>query len=68
MDYELVIKNGTIVTAASTYSADIGVNGGRIAAIGQTETSSPSTTEPVTNASSCTITRAPICGFSRAKR
>jgi dihydropyrimidinase len=35
MNYDLVIKNGTIVTATSTYSADIGLKGERIAAIGQ---------------------------------
>lgn len=32
--YDLVIKGGTIVTAADTYDADIGVNGGKIAALG----------------------------------
>ena len=34
MDFDLVIKNGTIVTAESTYRADVGVRGERIAAIG----------------------------------
>lgn len=33
MSYDLVIKNGVIVTAATTYPADIGVQNGRIAAI-----------------------------------
>lgn len=32
--FDLVIKNGTIVTAEATYQADIGINGERIAAIG----------------------------------
>jgi len=34
MTFDLVIKNGTIVTAEATYQADIGVQGERIAAIG----------------------------------
>ena len=32
--YDLVIKNGTIVTAADTYSAEIGIKDGKIATIG----------------------------------
>lgn len=32
--FDLVIKNGTIVTAADTYSADIGISDGQIAALG----------------------------------
>lgn len=35
MTFELVIKNGTVVTAEATYQADIGIQGERIAAIGQ---------------------------------
>ena len=35
MNYDLVIKGGTIVTAAATFSADIGIKGERIAAIGR---------------------------------
>ena len=35
MEYDLVIKNGAIVTASSTYSADIGIKGQQIAAIGR---------------------------------
>ncbi|NOX60542.1 MAG: dihydropyrimidinase [Chloroflexi bacterium] len=35
MNYDLVIKNGTIVTAAGHYQADVAVRGERIAAIGQ---------------------------------
>lgn len=35
MSYDLVIKNGTIVTAETTYRADIGIRGERIAAIGE---------------------------------
>ena len=35
MTFDLVIKNGTIVTAETTYRADIGVQGETIAAIGQ---------------------------------
>jgi dihydropyrimidinase len=35
MAYELVIKNGTVVTAGATYQADIAVQGERIAAIGE---------------------------------
>lgn len=35
MTYDLVIKNGTVVTAVSTTQADIGINGEKIAAIGQ---------------------------------
>jgi dihydropyrimidinase len=35
MTYDLVIKHGAIVTAETTYRADIGLNGERIAAIGE---------------------------------
>ena len=35
MVFDLVIKNGTIVTADSTYQADVGIQGELIAAIGQ---------------------------------
>jgi dihydropyrimidinase len=34
-EFDLVIKNGTLVTASTTYRADIGVRGERIAAIGE---------------------------------
>ena len=34
-DYDLVIRGGTVVTAADTYRADVGVRAGRIAAIGE---------------------------------
>ena len=34
-DYDLVIRGGTVVTAADTYRADVGVRDGRIAAIGE---------------------------------
>ncbi|HSG18241.1 MAG TPA: amidohydrolase family protein, partial [Anaerolineae bacterium] len=34
MTYDLVISNGTVVTAAATFAADIGVKGEQIAAIG----------------------------------
>ncbi|MDT7950675.1 MAG: dihydropyrimidinase [Acetobacteraceae bacterium] len=33
-DYDRVIKGGTVVTAADTFEADIGIVGGRIAAVG----------------------------------
>jgi dihydropyrimidinase len=33
-DYDLVIRGGTVVTAADTVRADVGVRGGRIAAVG----------------------------------
>ena len=35
MSFDLVIKNGTIVTAESTYRADIGIQGEAIVAIGE---------------------------------
>lgn len=35
MNYDLVIKNGTVVTAVSSYKADIGIIGEKIAAIGE---------------------------------
>jgi dihydropyrimidinase len=35
MTYDLVIKNCTIITADTTYIADVGISGERIAAIGQ---------------------------------
>ncbi|HFQ94823.1 MAG TPA: dihydropyrimidinase [Anaerolineae bacterium] len=34
-EYELVIKNGTVVTAVTTIQADVAINGETIAAIGQ---------------------------------
>ncbi|HFQ93416.1 MAG TPA: dihydropyrimidinase, partial [Anaerolineae bacterium] len=33
--YDLVIKNGTVVTAVATFPADVAVNGEMIAAVGQ---------------------------------
>ena len=33
--YDLVLKGGTIVTAASRYVADVAIRGDRIAAIGR---------------------------------
>ncbi len=33
-DYDLVVAGGTVVTAADTYRADVGIRDGRIAAIG----------------------------------
>lgn len=35
MELDLVIKNGTIVTASATYQSDVGVRGERIVAIGE---------------------------------
>ncbi len=35
MKYEMVIKNGVIVTASSTYEADLAIHDGKIAAIGK---------------------------------
>lgn len=35
MNFDLVIKNGTLVTASATFPADIGIKGETIAAIGQ---------------------------------
>lgn len=35
MTYDLIVKNGTIVTATDTYVADIGIKGEKIVAIGQ---------------------------------
>ena len=34
MLFDLVVKNGTVVTVESTYQADVGVLGERIAAVG----------------------------------
>src|SRR5438067_9769986 len=34
-DYDLVIRNGTVATAADTTQCDIGVRGGTIVALGQ---------------------------------
>jgi dihydropyrimidinase len=34
MRFDTVIRNGTIVTATDTYAADIGIDGGKISAIG----------------------------------
>lgn len=35
MTFDLVIKNGTLVTAGGSYRADVGINGERIAAVGE---------------------------------
>ncbi len=35
MTFDLVIKNGTIISAEVSYQADIGIRGEQIAAIGQ---------------------------------
>jgi len=35
MTFDLVIKNGTVVTAETTFQADVGIQGERITAIGQ---------------------------------
>ncbi|RME45959.1 MAG: dihydropyrimidinase [Caldilineae bacterium] len=35
MEFDLVIKNGTIVTAEATVQADVGIRGERIAAVGE---------------------------------
>ena len=35
MTYDLVIKNGTLVTASETFRADIGIQDGRIVAHGE---------------------------------
>ncbi len=34
-EFDLVIRGGTVVTAADTYRADVGVRDGRIAAVGE---------------------------------
>src|SRR6202521_4363615 len=36
MGFDTIVRNGTIVTATDTYAADIGINGGQIAAIAKT--------------------------------
>lgn len=33
-EYDLVVKGGTVVTAADSFTADVGIAGGRIAAVG----------------------------------
>src|SRR3989442_10018782 len=35
MRFDTVIKNGTVVTATDTYASDVGIVGGKIAAIAQ---------------------------------
>ena len=34
-DFDLAIRGGTLVTATDTFAADLGIRGGRIAAIGE---------------------------------
>jgi dihydropyrimidinase len=34
MRFDTLIRNGTVVTATDTYAADVGINGGKISAIG----------------------------------
>jgi dihydropyrimidinase len=34
-EFDLVVRNGTVVTAADTFRADVGVNGGRIVALAE---------------------------------
>ena len=36
MTFETIIRGGTVVTASDTFSADIGISGGRITALGET--------------------------------
>ena len=43
MSYDVVVRGGTVVTASDSFAADIGVRGGRVAAIG--EALAPGTTE-----------------------
>lgn len=33
MDFDLIVRNGTIATSSGTYAADVGVRGGRVVAI-----------------------------------
>jgi dihydropyrimidinase len=33
--YDLTVRNATVATATDTFAADVGVTGGRIAAIGR---------------------------------
>jgi len=35
MGYDLIIRNGTVVTAADTFKGDVGVVGGKVAALGR---------------------------------
>src|ERR1700722_13214721 len=35
MRFDIVIRNGTVVTATDTYASDVGILGGRIAAMAQ---------------------------------
>ncbi len=34
MDYDLVIKGGTVATASDTFTADVGIRAGKVAALG----------------------------------
>jgi dihydropyrimidinase len=34
-DFDLVIRNGTVATAADRFVWDLGISGGRIAALGE---------------------------------
>ena len=35
MAFDTIIRGGTVATAADTFSCDIGISGGRIAALGE---------------------------------
>ncbi len=43
VELDLIIKNGTIVTASDTYSADVGVRDGKIVSVAQDLTAGPET-------------------------
>ncbi|HJM49170.1 MAG TPA: dihydropyrimidinase [Alphaproteobacteria bacterium] len=43
MAYDLVIRNGTVVTAADSFRADVGIAAGRVAALGEGLAADPST-------------------------
>ncbi|MCK5302451.1 MAG: amidohydrolase family protein, partial [Candidatus Thorarchaeota archaeon] len=43
VEMNLIIKNGTIVTASDTYTADVGVRKGKIVSVAQDLTTSPET-------------------------
>ncbi|MFH2201767.1 MAG: dihydropyrimidinase [Elusimicrobiota bacterium] len=45
MKFDLIIKGGTIITAAETYRADIGISGGKITAVATTLTGGKKTVD-----------------------
>jgi dihydropyrimidinase len=55
VEFDLIIANGTVVTADATFRADIGVRGGKIAAVAQSPISNLQSPLPRLDAAGCYV-------------